>query len=164
MLLDSYLVVKVKADRVGGVDMRLFYQTRTQNAQSILRDGFRDSVLEVTDDGLPIVEGVRLFDDPLGWPLGVAMDGNAMLAIEIPEYAISEYELAVVSDDEVSLEIREFAVPASLVNSYGPPVVEGVDLNPRGLLDGIDLSGIGDDPDSGGFKGPMGDMPPFGNN
>ena len=144
--------------------MKLFYQTKTQNAQSILRDGFRDAVLEVTDDGLPLVEGVRLFDDSLGWPLAVAMDGNAMLAIEIPEYAISEYELAVVSDDEVSLEIREFAVPASLVNSYGPPVVEGVDLNPRGLLDGIDLSGIGDDPDSGGFKGPMGDMPPFGHN
>ena len=126
--------------------MRLFYQTKTQNAQSILRDGFRDSVLEVTDEGLSLIEGVRLFDDPLGWPLGVAMDGNAMLAIEIPEDAISEHKLAFVSDDGISLEIREFAVPASLVNSYGPPVVEDVDLNPRGLLDGIDLSGIGDDP------------------
>jgi len=144
--------------------MRLFYQTKTQNAQSILRDGFRDAILDVTDDGLPLVEGVRLFDDPLGWPLGVAMDGNAMLAIEIPEDAIREHELAFVSDDGVSLGIREFAVPASLANSYGPPMVEDVDLNPRGLLDGIDLSGIGDDPDSGGFTGPMGDMPPFGNN
>ena len=144
--------------------MRLFYQTKTQNAQSILRDGFRDSVLEVTDEGLPLFEGVRLFDDPLGWPLGVAMDGNAMLAIEIPEDAISEHELAFVSDDGTSLEIREFAVPASLVNSYGPPVVEDVDLNPRGLLDGIDLSDIGDDPDSGGFAGPVGDTSPFGNN
>ena len=144
--------------------MRLFYQTKTQNAQSILRNGFRDSVLEVTDEGLPLIEGVRLFDDPLGWPLGVAMDGNAMLAIQIPEDAISEHELAFVSDDGISLEIREFAVPASLVNSYGPPVVEDVDLNPRGLLDGIDLSGIGDDPDSGGFAGPMGDTSPFGNN
>lgn len=86
--------------------MRLFYQTKTQNAQSILRYGFRDSVLEVTDDGLPLVEGVRLFDDPLGWPLGIAMDGNAMLAIDIPEDAISEHELAFVSDDEVSLGIR----------------------------------------------------------
>ena len=144
--------------------MRLFYQTKTQNAQSILRDGFRDAVLEVTDGGLPLVEGVRLFDDPLGWPLGIALDGNAMLAIEIPEDAIGEHELAFVSDDEIPMEIREFAVPASLVNSYGRPVVEDVDLNPRGLLDGIDLSGIGDDPDSGGFTGPMGDMPPFGNN
>ncbi len=144
--------------------MRLFYQTKTRNAQSILRDGFRDAVLEVTDEGLPLIEGVRLFNDPLGWPLGVAMDGNAMLAIEIPEDTISEHELAFVSEDGISLEIREFAVPASLVNSYGPPVVDNVDLNPRGLLDGIDLSGIGDDPDSGGFAGPMGDMPPFGNN
>ena len=144
--------------------MRLFYQTKTQNAQSILRDGFRDAVLEVTDEGLPLVDGVRLFNDPLGWPLGVAMDGNAMLAIEIPEDAIGEHELAFISDDEISLGIREFAVPASLVNSYGPPVVEDVDLDPRGLLDGIDLSGIGDDPDSGGFAGPMGGMSPFGNN
>jgi len=42
--------------------------------------------------------------------------------------------------------------------------VEDVDLNPRGLLEGIDLSGIGDDPDSGGFAGPMGGMSPFGSN
>ena len=144
--------------------MRLFYQTKTQNAQSILRDGFRDTVLETTDDGETLIQGVRLFDDPLGWPLGVAIDGNAMLSIEIPEDAISEHELAWADDDGIPLEIREFAVPASLVNSYGPPMVEDVDLNPRGLLDGIDLSGIGDDPDSGGFAGPMGGASPFGNN
>ena len=144
--------------------MRLFYQTKTQNAQSILRDGFRDTVLETTDDGETLIQGVRLFDDPLGWPLGVAIDGNAMLSIEIPEDAISEHELAWTDDDGIPLEIREFAVPASLVNSYGPPMVEDVDLNPRGLLDGIDLSGIGDDSDSGGFAGPMGGASPFGNN
>ena len=145
--------------------MRLFYQTKTQNAQAILRDGFQDSVLETTDDGQTLIQGVRLFDDALGWPLGVAIDGNAMLSIEIPEDAISEHELAWANDDdEIPIEIREFAVPASLLNSYGPPVGEDVDLNPRGLLDGIDLSGIGDDPDSGGFAGPMGDTSPFGNN
>ena len=145
--------------------MRLFYQTKTQNAQAILRDGFQDSVLETTDDGQILIQGVRLFDDALGWPLGVAIDGNAMLSIEIPEDAISEHELAWANDDdEIPIEIREFAVPASLLNSYGPPVVEDVDLNPRGLLDDIDLSGIGDDPDSGGFAGPMGDTSPFGNN
>ena len=145
--------------------MRLFYQTKTQNAQAILRDGFQDSVLETTDDGQTLIQGVRLFDDALGWPLGVAIDGNAMLSIEIPEDAISEHELAWDNDDDgIPIEIREFAVPASLLNSYGPPVVEDVDLNPRGLLDDIDLSGIGDDPDSGGFAGPMGDTSPFGNN
>ncbi len=144
--------------------MRLFYQTKTQNAQSILRDGFRDAVLELTDTGLSLVEGVRLFNDPLGWPLSVAMDGNAMLSIEIPEDAITGHELASVTDDGISIEIREFAVPASVVNSYGPPDGEDVDLNPRGLLDDIDLSGIGDDPDNEGFPGPMGGTPPFGNN
>ena len=121
--------------------MRLFYQTKTQNAQAILRDGFQDSVLETTDDGQILIQGVRLFDDALGWPLGVAIDGNAMLSIEIPEDAISEHEL-LWADDGIPIKIREFAVPAPLVNSYGPPVVEDVDLNPRGLLDGIDLSGI----------------------
>ncbi len=109
------------------------------------------------------VLGVKLLDNPDGW-IPETKDGNILLAIEIPEDAISEHELAFVSEDGISLEIREFGVPASLVNSYGPPVVDNVDLNPRGLLDGIDLSGIGDDPDSGGFVGPMGDMPPFGNN
>ncbi|GIT43153.1 MAG: hypothetical protein Ct9H300mP11_10890 [Chloroflexota bacterium] len=63
----------------------------------------------------------------------------------------------------IPIEIREFAVPASLVNSYGPPVVEDVDLNPRGLLDGIDLSGSERSPILAVF-GPMGDTPPFGNN
>ena len=115
--------------------MRLFYQTKTQNAQSILRDGFRDAVLETTDDGETLIQGVRLFDDPLGWPLGVAVDGNAMLSIEIPEDAISAYEWVT------GVETREFFVPASVVNSYGPPVVEEVDLL-AGLLDGIDLTGI----------------------
>jgi len=46
--------------------MRLFYQTKAQNAQSILTDGFRDSVLEVTDEVSPLIEVVRLFDDSLG--------------------------------------------------------------------------------------------------
>ena len=124
--------------------MRLFYQTKTQNAQSILKDGFRDAVLEVTDDGLPLVEGVRLFDDPLGWPLGVAMDGNAMLAIEIPEDALSGHEIMMMDDEP---EIREFLVPASLVNSFGPPKIADVELNWPGLLDDIYTDDIGEDPE-----------------
>ena len=79
--------------------------------------------------------GVRLFDDPIGW--NPNPDGNnLLLAIEIPEEAISEYES--VKNWE---ETREFFVPASLVNSYGPPVVEDVDPL-AGLLNGIDISGI----------------------
>ena len=59
-----------------------------------------------------------------------------MLAIEIPEDAIREYEWVKNWG-----KTREFVVPASVVNAYGPPVVEEVDLL-DGLLDGIDLSGI----------------------
>ena len=78
--------------------------------------------------------GVRLFDDPIGW--NPNPDGNnLLLAVEIPEDAISEYEWVTTA------EAREFFVPASVVNFYGPPVVEEVDLL-GGLLDGIDLSGI----------------------
>ena len=50
--LQAYLDIKYRGM---AISMRLFYQTKTQNAQSILRDGFRDSVLEVTDEGLPLI-------------------------------------------------------------------------------------------------------------
>ena len=116
--------------------MRLFHQTKTQDAESIWNDGFRDSEV-IVDDGCAGEKfiGVRLFDAPLGW--NPNPDGNnLLLAIEIPEEVISEYEW--IKNWE---ETREFFVPASLVNSYGPPVVEEVDIL-AGLLDGIDLSGI----------------------
>ena len=115
--------------------MRLFHQTTTQYAESIWSDGFRD--LEIIEDDVCAGEkfvGVRLFDNPIGW--NPNPDGNnLLLAIEIPEDAISEYEWVT------GVETRNFFVPASVVNCYGPPVVEDVDLL-GGLLDGIDLSGI----------------------
>ena len=78
--------------------------------------------------------GVWLFDDPIGW--NPNPDGtNLLLAVEIPEEAISKYECVTTAI------VREFFVPASVVNFYGPPVVEEVDFL-SGLLDGIDLSGI----------------------
>ena len=116
--------------------MRLFHQTKTQDAESIWNDGFEDSEV-IVDDGCAGERflGVRLFDDSVGW--NPHPDGNGLLlAIEIPEGAISEYEW--VKNQE---EAREFFVPASVVNSYGPPVVEEVDLL-CSLLDGIDLSSI----------------------
>ena len=116
--------------------VRLFHQTKTQDAESIWNDGFWDSEI-ILDDGCAGEKfaGVRLFDDPVGW--NPNPDGNnLLLAIEIPEDAIREYEW--VKNWE---KTREFVVPASVVNAYGPPVVEEVDLL-DGLLDGIDLSGI----------------------
>jgi len=44
-------------------------------------------------------------------------------------------------------EIREFLVPASLVNSYDPPVIEDSNLNWPGLLEDIYTDDIGDDPE-----------------
>ena len=116
--------------------MRLFHRTKIQDAKSIWNDGFQDSTVTV-DDGCAGEQfvGVRLFDDSNGW--NPNPDGNnLLLAIEIPEDAISEYEW--IKNWE---ETREFFVPASLVNYYGPPVVEEVDRL-AGLLDGIDVSGI----------------------
>ena len=116
--------------------MRLFHRTKTQDAESIWNDGFQESKI-IVDDGCAGEEfvGVWLFDDSIGW--NPNPDGNnLLLAIEIPEDAISEYEW--IKNWE---KTREFFVPASLVNYYGPPVVEEVDRL-SGLLDGIDLSGI----------------------
>ena len=116
--------------------MRLFHQTETQYAESIWSDGFRDLEI-IEDDGCAGEKfvGVQLFDNPIGW--NPNPDGNnLLLAIEIPEDAISEYEWV-----KNWAETREFFVPASVVNSYGPPVVEEVDLL-SGLLDSMDLSSI----------------------
>ena len=115
--------------------MRLFHQTTTQYAESIWSDGFRDLEI-IEDDGCAGEKfvGVRLFDNPIGWNPNPDAN-NLLLAIEIPEDAISEYEWVT------GVETRNFFVPASVVNSYGPPVVEEVDLL-CSLLDGIDLSSI----------------------
>ena len=115
--------------------MRLFHQTKTQDAESIWNEGFRDSEV-IEDDGCAGEKflGVRLLDNPIGW--NPNPDGNnLLLTIEIPEDAISAHEWVT------GVETREFFVPASVVNNYGTPVVEDVDLL-GGLLDDIDLSGI----------------------
>ena len=116
--------------------MRLFHQTKTQDAESIWSHGFQDSEV-IEDDGCAGQKfiGVRLIDNPIGW--NPNPDGDSLLiAVEIPEGAISGYEW--VKNWEGT---REFLVPASVVNFYGPPVVEDVDVL-GGLLDGVDLSGI----------------------
>lgn len=115
--------------------MRLFYQTTTQDAESIWTDGFQD-LETVEDDGCAGERfvGVLLIDNPIGW--NPIPDGNnLLLAIEIPEDTVSQYEWVT------EVGTRKFFVPASVANGYGPPVVEEVDLL-GGLLDGIDLSGI----------------------
>ena len=64
-----------------GEEMRLFFQTKTREAELIWREGFRDS--EITEDDGCAGEkfiGVRLRDNPIGWnpnPNG----SNLLLAI-----------------------------------------------------------------------------------
>ena len=126
-----------------GEEMRLFFQTKTREAELIWREGFRDS--EITEDDGCAGEkfiGVRLRDNPIGWnpnPNG----SNLLLAIEIPADNMIRYQWGEERQHHWITETgtREFLVPASVVNYYGPPVVEDVDRL-SGLLDNIDLSGI----------------------
>ena len=94
-----------------------------------------------------MIKGVWLFDSPDGWQDelgGVFVDGGkVMLAVEIPEDALSGHEIIMMDDEP---EIREFLLPASLVNSFGPPKIAEVDLNWPGLLEDINTDDIGEDP------------------
>ena len=128
--------------------MRLFQFVGDRTAEAILKDGFDDLPFQhLTEDGQQI-KGVWLFDSPDGWQeelRGVAIGvGKVMLAVEIPEDALSGHEIMMMDDEP---EIREFLVPASLVNSFDPPKIADVDLNWPGLLDDIYTEDIGEDPE-----------------
>ena len=121
--------------------MRLFHRTKTQDAESIWNDGFRDSEV-IVDDGCAGEKfvGVRLFDDPIGW--NPSRDGNdTLFVIEIPEDVISEHEWVedgfATRFEYSQSKIREFLAPASLINSYGPPVAIEADVW-ADLLDATD--------------------------
>jgi hypothetical protein len=123
--------------------MRMFQLVSDQSAEAILKEGFQDlPYSDLTEDG-QVLEGVRLFDSPDGWSPEIK-GGNILLAIEIPEDALSGHEVVVMEDEP---EIREFLVPAFLVNAYGPPAVEDADINWPGLLEDIYTDDIGDDPE-----------------
>ena len=123
--------------------MRMFQLVSDLSAEAILKEGFQDlPYSDLTEDG-QVLEGVRLFDSPDGWSPEIK-GGNILLAIEIPEDALSGHEVVVMEDEP---EIREFLVPAFLVNTYGPPAVEDADINWPGLLEDIYTDDIGDDPE-----------------
>ena len=66
-------------------------------------------------------EGVWFWDRPLDENEGGG--GDTLLTIDIPENAIAEYEWI-----EDGKPYREFLIPASLANQYGPPkIVEDED-------------------------------------
>ena len=97
--------------------MRLFHIANNTNAEAILKDGFRD-VMGYHHAGQEWT-GVWVSSEPLDWSQRQYLNkANTLFAIEIPEDVISEFEWA-----EEGKLIREWLIPAELLNSYGPPVV-----------------------------------------
>ena len=96
--------------------MRFFHITSNANAEAILKEGFRDGTGHYLAD--QEWTGVWVSREPFD---GQYQNGTTTLfAVEIPEDAISEFEWI-----EEAKTIREWLIPAALLNSYGPPVVTG---------------------------------------
>ena len=93
--------------------MRLFHITPNENAEAILKDGFRDGKGHYLTD--QEWTGVWVSTEPFD---GFDASTNTLFAIEIPEDAISEFEWV-----QQGMRLREFLAPAALINSYGPQVV-----------------------------------------
>ena len=93
--------------------MKLYHTTYA--AEAILRDGFRDG------EGYYLTahlwSGVWLADRPLD--INEGADGDTVLCLDIPEEAVRPYEW--IKDFK---GYREFLVPASLVNKWGPITIE----------------------------------------
>ena len=97
--------------------MRLFHIASKANAEAILKDGFRD-VMGYHHAGQEWT-GVWVSSEPLDWNQRQYLnDADTLFAIEIPEDVISGFEWV-----EEGKMIREWLVPAALLNSNGPPMV-----------------------------------------
>lgn len=82
------------------------------HAAEILRDGFGErsgAYLTQSDHS-----GVWLYDRPLDNRMGGG-DEAVILEIEIPEPVVLPFEWVM------SLPYRQFLMPATLINLYGPP-------------------------------------------
>ena len=126
----------------------MFQFVGDRTAEVILKAGFEDLPFQdLTKDGL-LIKDVWLLDNPDGWKeerRGGSFDADkVMLAVDIPEDALSVHEIMRRGNER---KIRKFLVPASLVNSFGPPKIADVDLNWPGLLDDIYTDDIGEDPE-----------------
>ena len=110
--------------------MRLFHIANKANTEVILKDGFRD-VMGYHNAGQEWT-GVWVSSEPLGWSQRQYLNNaNTIFAIEIPEDVISEFEWV-----EEGKLIREWLIPARLLNSYGLPVVaddydDAIAVNPE---------------------------------
>jgi hypothetical protein len=95
--------------------MRLFH--RTDHADAILRDGFRDAEGHYgfyDEEGHPMTDtGVWVSNIPLDANEGAI--GNQLLQVEVPEAVMREYDYS-----QEGQGFREFLVPASVLNQHGP--------------------------------------------
>jgi hypothetical protein len=102
--------------------MRIYHTTTADAAEAILREGFRDAsgwYGFVRDDGTRLIQtGVFFSDVPVGVNEGAKGDpllGDPVLVVEIPEDEIAEYGWTDA--------IREWCIPAEIVNRYGKPAL-----------------------------------------
>ena len=91
-------------DRIQEATVRLYH--RTDRADLILRDGFRDG----RAPSFPRLLGVWLSNRPLD--VNEGPKGDELLAVDVDESSINEYEVI-----EEGKPYREWCVPASLLNA-----------------------------------------------
>ena len=97
--------------------MKVFHISNTADAETILKDGFRD-VMGFHHAGQEWT-GVWVSSEPLVWSERQYLNSaNTVFTIEIPEESIAEFEWV-----EEGKMIREWLIPAKLINSYGLSVV-----------------------------------------
>ena len=97
--------------------MKVFHISNTADAETILKDGFHD-VMGFHHAGQEWT-GVWVSSEPLAWSERQYLNSaNTVFTIEIPEESIAEFEWV-----EEGKMIREWLIPAKLINSYGIPVV-----------------------------------------
>jgi hypothetical protein len=95
--------------------MRLYHCTDPETIAVIIREGFRDGEGHYLTRNT--YRGVWLSDTPD--PMGAGFEQG--LTLDIPETVVARWEWV-----EEGKGYREFLIPATLVNSYGPPQVVDV--------------------------------------
>ena len=94
-------------------DQSIIFYHRTDAAESILRDGFRDNNGLVGAQYAGI-EGVFLSNRPLDCNEGAK--GDQLLEVTLPSACdLSDYEII----DEENTSYREWCVPAEVINQHG---------------------------------------------
>ena len=109
--------------------MRLFHMTDKEKAEAILKDGFRDNTSYFRSDLVEIQDGfgnyrpdaeytgVWVSGEP--WDIGYLDGDHTLLAIEIPADILPEFQW--VEEGEL---FGKWLIPAAILNSYGPPMVD----------------------------------------